>query len=675
MTLSAATNTGAERTGTVTVGTSTVSVTQSAAGCPAPGLTPAMVTFGADGTGAGGVAVSGSGHCGYTVTVTGGSTWLSADVARVSGSGTVTLSAAANTGAERTGTVTVGTATVSVTQSAAACPEAPGLTPAMVTFGADGTGAGGVAVSGSGHCGYAVTVTSGSTWLSTDIASVNGGGTVTLSATANTGIARTGTVSVGTGTVSVTQSATACPAAPGLTPGTVSFGADGTGDGAVAVSGSVHCGYAVTVTGGSTWLSTDTASVNGGGTVTLSATANTEAAARMGTVTVGASIVSVTQSPRACTSTGLAPAAVVFEADGSGNGTVAVSGSERCGHGVRVPRSASSWLSADAAHASSGGTLTLSARANPGGERMATVTVGRATLTVTQWGATCPPAPGVTPDIVKHGRRGGSTTVAVRGSSRCQYAVSAGEAWVTADPPQVTGGGTVTVTVKQRRRGRPPRRGAVAVGEAGVRVAQGNTKPVAAGDAVTVWREIQTPVAVLENDTDADADPLKVMSVGRASNGTAAVTADGERVTYTSLPGWHGVDRFTYEVADDFGGTAQGTVTVTVRSATPFTDPVLTAGAAPIRAVHMTELRTRANAVRGECGLSAATWTDPVLTVGVTPVKAAHMTELREAVTAAYTACGETLPTWTDAVLTAGVTPIRASHMLELREAVIALED
>ena len=66
--------------------------------------------------------------------------------------------------------------------------------------------------------------------------------------------------------------------------------------------------------------------------------------------------------------------------------------------------------------------------------------------------------------------------------------------------------------------------------------------------------------------------------------------------------------------------------------ATLLTDALLTAGVTPLEAVHLTEVRTRANAVRTGCGLAAATWTDPVLAAGVTPMKAAHMLELRDAV-------------------------------------------
>ena len=383
---------------------------------------------------------------------------------------------------------------------------------------------------------------------------------------------------------------------------------------------------------------------------------------------------SVTQSAAAC-SVELTPTAVAFEADGSGAGGVTVSGAAHCSNAVTVAGGASSWLSADVTEVAGSGTVTLSATANVGGERTGTVMVGAGVVTVTQWAATCPAAPTVTPEVVSHARAGGSTPVAVRGSSTCEYTVSSVETWVTLGSAQVSGGGTVTVTVAEDVDGAGVRRGTVTIGESGLRVAQGNTTPVAAADAVTAWRETETPVPVLDNDTDADGDPLSVTSVVTGpSNGTAVVNADGQSVTYASAAGWSGVDTFTYQVMDGVGGSADATVTVTVRAATPFTDPLLTAGKTPIKAAHMTELRTRANAVRAGCGLAAATWTDPVLTAGVTPIKAAHMTELRTAVTEAYAACAQTAPVWTDPVLTAGTTPIKAAHMLELREAVIALE-
>lgn len=84
-----------------------------------------------------------------------------------------------------------------------------------------------------------------------------------------------------------------------------------------------------------------------------------------------------------------------------------------------------------------------------------------------------------------------------------------------------------------------------------------------------------------------------------------------------------------------------------------------------VRAVHFTELRTPIDALRGAAGLGRFPWTDPVLTAGATPVRLAHPLQLRQALSAAYAAAGRTAPRWTDATPVAGTTrsvsPIRWS--------------
>ncbi len=660
-------NSGPARSGTVTIGDASVAITQ-ADGCSAAGST-ASLSFG-NGSSKKSATAGGSSAC--TFAVSADRTWITVGASSVAGGGTVRVLVTANSGAERTGAVTIGTSRVAVTQRAAACPAAPGVNPAAVTFGADGAGAGGVAVGGSGHCGYDVEVSSGAAaWLNVDVTRVSGGETVTLSATVNTGGERTGAVTVGTRRVAVTQRAAACPAAPDVNPAAVTFGADGTGAGGVAVGGSDHCGYDVEVSSGAAaWLNVDVTRASGGDTVTLSATANS-GAERRGTVTIGAASVQITQANGCPASPGGVPVRLDY---GSGAASRAVTLTEDAGCPYAVTKDAD-WITIEPASAAGNGTVTVTVAEHTGtAARTGTVTIGLQLVSVTQTGG-CQAAPGVTAPLVAFGNGGGMLPVGVGESSVCEYAVTADPAWVTVQPARVTGGGTVTVTVPEDLSGGGPRRGTVTIGAAGVRVAQGNTPPVAAADAVTTWRETATPVAVLGNDTDADGDPLAVAAVVTApAQGTAAVSADGQTVTYTSAAGWAGDETFTYQVTDDVGGTAEATVTVTVRAAAPFTDPVLTVGVTPVKAVHMTELRTRADAVRVGCGLTAAPWTDPVLTAKVTPIKAVHTTELRAAVTAAYAACARTAPAWTDPVLTVGVTPIKAVHMTELREAVIALE-
>jgi hypothetical protein len=112
--------------------------------------------------------------------------------------------------------------------------------------------------------------------------------------------------------------------------------------------------------------------------------------------------------------------------------------------------------------------------------------------------------------------------------------------------------------------------------------------------------------------------------------------------------------------------------TFTVSQNAGFTTPTITVGATTVQAVHVTQLRTRIDALRSSLMLSAFPWTG-TLTPGSTAVLAVHVTEPRTALAAAYTAAMETPPTYTDPGLAAGTT-VRAVHINELRSAVENLE-
>jgi subtilisin family serine protease len=104
-----------------------------------------------------------------------------------------------------------------------------------------------------------------------------------------------------------------------------------------------------------------------------------------------------------------------------------------------------------------------------------------------------------------------------------------------------------------------------------------------------------------------------------------------------------------------------------------FIDDPLTVGI-PVRAVHITELRSRIDLLRARFGLAAMNWTDAAIVVGVTTVKSQHLTEMQTAVSQVYQAASLTPPSFADAPVQSGLTPIRAQHITELRAAVIGLE-
>ncbi len=104
-----------------------------------------------------------------------------------------------------------------------------------------------------------------------------------------------------------------------------------------------------------------------------------------------------------------------------------------------------------------------------------------------------------------------------------------------------------------------------------------------------------------------------------------------------------------------------------------FTDNVLAAGSSTIRAVHISELRTRIDAARVRLGLLPFAWTDPVLTAGTTTLRARHFIDLRAALAQAYSRANLTPPSCTDPNLGPG-TAIRVAHIVEMRDAVTAIE-
>jgi M6 family metalloprotease-like protein len=87
-----------------------------------------------------------------------------------------------------------------------------------------------------------------------------------------------------------------------------------------------------------------------------------------------------------------------------------------------------------------------------------------------------------------------------------------------------------------------------------------------------------------------------------------------------------------------------------------------------IRATHVTQLRTAANAMRAAAGLAPMVFTDTIGN-GVR-IKALHLRQLREAIAAARASLLLPPSALTDPTLTAGVTRVKVVHVEEMRNAV-----
>ena len=112
--------------------------------------------------------------------------------------------------------------------------------------------------------------------------------------------------------------------------------------------------------------------------------------------------------------------------------------------------------------------------------------------------------------------------------------------------------------------------GGEARAEVVVDVVDVNEHPAAADDSLSVDEDGRTRAEVLANDADPDGgDRIRVISASAPGHGQARVVDAGAAVEYAPDPNYHGLDRFSYVVADAAGLADTATVEVTV---TPVND-------------------------------------------------------------------------------------------------------
>ena len=90
--------------------------------------------------------------------------------------------------------------------------------------------------------------------------------------------------------------------------------------------------------------------------------------------------------------------------------------------------------------------------------------------------------------------------------------------------------------------------------------------PQAMSDTVSVLENTSSTITVLDNDTDADHDPLSIIGFTQPEHGK--VVQQTNTLVYTPTLDYNGNDQFTYTISDGKGGTDTGNVFVTVTGAT-----------------------------------------------------------------------------------------------------------
>jgi uncharacterized protein (TIGR03437 family) len=277
-------NTGTlPRTGTITVGNSSFTINQTGVPC-AVNLAAMSASVGAAG-GTGSINVLAGDGCSWVASTT--ASWITLSGASGTGNGDVNYTAAANTTAQsRTAVITVANQRFTLTQDGAQCDYA--LTPGQATLRAEG-GAGQLTVSTA--CSWSATTAAA--WISFPSgASGTGTGTLAYSVAPNpSSDPRTSSIRVATQTFTIVQTGKDCTFA--VTPATLVIAGRG-GRATAQVVGAKGCRWEPSKD--QDWLAIDSwSSIDGTGSVTVSAAANPSPTQRFATLAAGGQAVQVVQ--------------------------------------------------------------------------------------------------------------------------------------------------------------------------------------------------------------------------------------------------------------------------------------------------------------------------------------------------------------------------------------------
>jgi len=348
-------------------------IDQAAAPCTF-GLSALNPTVGAAG-GALAVQVATINGCAWTTSSS--TPWLS-----VTGGGNApgqaTITAAANAGPTRAGTVTIAGQVVTVSQGAAS-PCTFVVAPTSQAISAAG-GTITVAVTAGTACSW--TSTSTATWITVATgATGTGNGSVILTITANTGAQRVATVTIAGQTFTASQAAPAAACSYSIAPMTQSMPAQG---GSVSVHVTTTSDCAWTAMAGAPWITvTGSGAVRGDGTVNVVVAANT-GSARNGTVTIAGDTFTITQAAPPC-SFALSPTSQTLSS-AAGGGIVTVTTQAGCTWTAST--SDPEWLSITAGKTGTGnGTVTYAVTANTEKARAGQLTIGGQKFDVSQNGS------------------------------------------------------------------------------------------------------------------------------------------------------------------------------------------------------------------------------------------------------------------------------------------------
>lgn len=420
------------RSGTIGVGGQTFTLTQTGQ-CGFTANPAASQIAAAGATGSFQLQASAA-SCAWVVS-SGNADWLTITSA-FSGTGTATIAYAVAgnaTGADRLGTITAGGTTFSVFQAGSSCayslqPPSFNLAPAArsVLF-SIATSCPWIAISNTGW----ITIVSAGSGA--------GNGTVTFVVNANqTAMARTGSISVGSQTLTVIQAGIPCNVS--ITPGSLNFPGD-SGSGSISVFAAAGCDWAVSTT--ANWITLGGAGGTGSGDVLFTVTANFTQAVRTATIAVANQTFTVQQASSTCAFQLFADHLQVPASGGGGTFSVVTPCAWTATPGAP-------WITIQSGQRGLGnGDVTFAVSRNNGPDpRNATIAVGDQMFTVLQPGQSCTLA--LTPDHAGIAGAGGRGSISVTAVGSCRWQPAPGADWITIPSwSSINGSGTVNYLVAQ----------------------------------------------------------------------------------------------------------------------------------------------------------------------------------------------------------------------------------
>jgi hypothetical protein len=506
--ISIAADSGPSRSGTVAIAEHTVTITQGN-GCTFA-ISPDSQSVPASG-GTGSVTVTAGAGCAWTATSA--QPWITiSSGSGGSGNGTVNFTVASTNGPGRSGTMTIAGHTFTINQGQGCTFALSSSSASAPAAGASGT----FDVKTGDGCAWAantnaewIAVTSGTTG--------SGNGTVRYTVAANTGPQRSGTITAGGQTFTVTQGAGCTYSISPMSQNA----ATGGGTQSVAVTAPAGCAWNATSNAGWIGISSGT-SGSGNGTVQLVIAPNPDAE-RRGTVTIAGQTYTVVQSS-GCTFS-LTPTSQGVPA-GGGGGSFTVNTNASCAW-TATPNAG--WISITSGGSGTGpGAVQFAAAPNGGAARSGTITTtGGQTFTVTQ-DSGCSAV--VTPDTIPAPGAGGSQTVNISTAADCTWSAGSNAPWITIAPP-VSGSGNGTVRLDIQ-----PNSDAARTGTATV-----------AGKIVTVNQDSGCTITI---------SPSSTPMVAGGGSGSFTVTA-GAGCSWTATSGAPWI-----VVTDPAAGTGTGSATV-----------------------------------------------------------------------------------------------------------------